>query len=145
MITGIPDTRMPMMISRMRCFLVIFINCGLLCRQRFRTISKRPFCPGCEAESPAIGGINFFKSISFIPTLWYKDKAFFKRFDSCTRPFFRRFHQTFEAALSPKYSRDSYTALRPSPPSPSFSFNRRFLHQHSQSPTKSMDYNFVPF
>ena len=24
-------------------------------------------------------------------------------------------------------------------------FNRRFLHQHSQSPTKSMDYNFVPF
>jgi hypothetical protein len=24
-------------------------------------------------------------------------------------------------------------------------FSRRFLHQHSQSPTKSMDYNFVPF
>jgi hypothetical protein len=28
---------------------------------------------------------------------------------------------------------------------PSSSFNRCFLHQYSQSPTKSMDYNFVPF
>jgi hypothetical protein len=27
---------------------------------------------------------------------------------------------------------------------PSSFFNRRFLHQHSQSPTKSVDYNFVP-
>jgi hypothetical protein len=54
-ITGMPDTRMPMIISRMRCFLVIFISCGQLGRKCFETFSKGyPLYPHCGIKARVI-------------------------------------------------------------------------------------------
>jgi hypothetical protein len=60
-ITGMPDTRMPMMINRMRFLLVRFIYCGPLCRQGFEAFSKRPFLPKLYVRRSCCPRDSFFQ------------------------------------------------------------------------------------
>ena len=69
-ITGMPDTRTPMITSRMRFFLVRFI------KPRMKLFHPMGYVMYSGFDQ---SGVHFFKSFFFIPTLWYKSKDFIIR------------------------------------------------------------------
>ena len=74
---GMPDTRMPMMISRMKFFLVRFIYCGPLCRQCFEAFSKRPFLPKLYVRLSCCPCDSFFQKFFFYTHIVVQKQGFY--------------------------------------------------------------------
>ncbi len=136
---------MPMTTSRMRFFLVRFINCGPLCWPCFKTFSKGSILPKFYIRPPAVRGIHFSKSFSLYLHCGTKSRVLFNSVIFISKPFIAG----FIGLLKPLYRQNNPSGiikrLMAITSFPSSFFNMGFLPQHSQSPTKSINYNFVSF